>query len=370
MINLLLIKNNLINFLAAEKIFSLPKKKKVVIYVKTNSEIFLKYINQNEIAFLDKNLDINIPVLLLSIFNCILYKSWVPYYRLFIKFTQPKCVLTYLHNDQNFYFLKKNSEVIYIAIQNGIILGEEKWIKKNQVYKVDYFLCFGAPTKAAYGDIINADYKFIGSFKNNLFSKNSKKKKKCLTFISQYKLNRSIKNFFKIENQVLPYLNDYCKKNGLEFRICGSNLNFPDKEKNFYQTIINDQFTFLPKENVKTSYAHLAESEINVSIDSTLGLESLACGYKTAIFMVRGKRLRLKNWRFGNNIEEIFDAGAFWCSDDKISEYDRVLNYLRDEKIDNWQKNNTDLISNIINYDYNNRIFLDILNKHNIPTKI
>ncbi len=370
MIGLKFIKSFFIIFINAKKNYLFPTYKDIVIYQKVNSEIFERYFYPDDLVVLDRNFSLNIPVLLLSFISCICHKSWTPYYRLFIKLTRAKCVLTFMHNDPDFYQLKESDDKVFISIQNGIILGKQTWLKEDRIYKSDYFLCFGTSTQHEFKNIIDTKFKSIGSFKNNIYSKNKiEEKENCITFISQYKLNRSIKEFFTIEKKILPYLNNYCKENKFIFKICGSNLNFAKEEKEFYQEIIKDDFIFLPKKNVDTSYKYLESSEINVAIDSTLGLESLASGHKTAIFMVRGKKLNLNNWYFGKHINNISENGPFWCIEDKFSEYDRILNYLKNIDIEKWQKYHSELISKIIGFDKDNSIFKDILLKNNVPHK-
>ena len=362
------IKNLVEIFIKAKKKYLLPVHKNIIIYQESNHVIFKKYFYTKDILILDKNRSLNIPVLIMTLIFCIWYRSWVPYYRLFIKLSKAKCVITFMHNDSDFYQLKLDDSKVYISIQNGVILGTQKWVEQDRIYKSDYFLCFGIDTQLEFQKKIDTKFKHIGSFKNNIYSTNKlKEKENYLTFFSQYKLNRSIKNFFAIEKKMMPYLNSYCKQNKLKLRICGSSVLFSSDEKKYYQDIIKDDFIFLPRRNIDSSYKHLGESKINVSIDSTIGLESLACGHKTAIFMVRSKRLKLNNWHFGKNIEEISDDGPFWCTEDKISEYDRVLNYLKDIDIGTWYKDNNELISKIIEYDKDNSILKEILTSHEVP---
>tara|TARA_B110000483_G_scaffold120068_1_gene144992 strand:- start:672 stop:1784 length:1113 start_codon:yes stop_codon:yes gene_type:complete len=364
------LKSLIIFFFKIRKIFSLPVKKDIIIYQNINSHIFKTYFFKDDVTILDKNINLNIPVLIISFLKCAILKSWVPYYQTFIKLSKAKCVITFLYNDPDFYFLKKNNDEVYISIQNGILIGDQSWIKIDCKYIVDYNLCFGSHEKKQLEQLIESKFISIGSFKNNLYSINPKvKKNNYITFISQFKPNRAIKNFFEVENEIIPFLDKFCNENDYMLRICGASIDYADEENFFYSNLIKSNYIFLPRINDRSSYQYIDESEINISIDSTLGLESLARGHKTGFFMVREKKLNLLNWSINFTTDSSIKSGLFWCFNDHVEEYERILSYLTGIDSKTWKKQNSELISKIIVHNYNNSILRNILYKHNISHK-
>ena len=190
----------------------------------------------------------------------------------------------------------------------------------------------------------------------------------CLNFSLSY---ASIQNkiIAEVENEIIPFLDRFCAKNNYKLRICGASINNVNEEKVFYSKLIKNNYIFLAKKNDDSSYQFIDESEINISIDSTLGLESLARGHKTGFLMVRGKKLKLPNASINFSTDGSNNSGSFWCFNDQFEEYERVLNNLINIDTNTWKKQNEELISKIIEYDYKNSIFIDILLKHKISYK-
>ena len=85
--------------------------------------------------------------------------------------------------------------------------------------------------------------------------------------------------------------------------------------------------------------------------------------------MVREKKLNLLNWSINFTTDSSIKSGLFWCFNDHVEEYERILSYLTGIDSKTWKKQNSELISKIIVHNYNNSILRNILYKHNISHK-
>ena len=92
--------------------------------------------------------EVNVPILLLSFLQRCNVKD--AYNDLYIRKVNPKVVITYLDNSEEFYsFSVRNSSIKTLFIQNGVrsyygdIFSVLDNKELNQRYKVDYMLVFG-----------------------------------------------------------------------------------------------------------------------------------------------------------------------------------------------------------------------------------
>ena len=104
---------------------------------------------------------------------------------------------------------------------------------------------------------------------------------------------------------ILDCLIRYARDHGKKFSIiCCSDVHTNslrnDKEKHYYRNLLGHDCDLLQKQGWHSGYDATDESEVVVSIDSTLGYESAARGNKTAILSVR-----LEPWRVPGTSEVV-----------------------------------------------------------------
>ena len=97
-----------------------------------------------------------------------------------------------------------------------------------------------------------------------------------------------------------------------------------------------------------------------MSTHSSLGLENLARGNRTAIFNNKIKITKKVMDLFWNY--KLSKKGIFWSDSVKIDEVNRVLNFVIKSKNQEWKKKSQSVSNILMNYNKNNNKFLKIIN--------
>ena len=214
------------------------KQSKYLILEHGHDEIFLNYIKKQDIEFVYFNKEINFYLLirLLIGFKKI---SQLNYYKLAIEISKPKKIITATDNNKNFYKLKKYfKKKKFIAIQNGYRNDKELFNSNgdSEKFKCDYILCFGKQNINYYKHKVDAKVIPVGAIKNNFISTfKNKKIINCLTYISEFRLDKSINysrlnykkiydlnfedfnNFILSEIKIIKLISSFCKKKKYHF---------------------------------------------------------------------------------------------------------------------------------------------------------
>ena len=343
------------------KSFLLPKPSNILIYGGRSDwfdECLEEILNPYSVGKLCSLTDeVNVPVLLLSFLQRCNVKD--AYYDLYIRKVNPNVVITYIDNNPEFYSLSvRNSSIKTLFIQNGVRgyygvfdLLDNKEL--NQRYKVDYMLVFGQCVGTEYAKYISGSVVPIGSFKNNNIPVIKKKQNGTIVFVSQYRNITGIEMdgivytfnqfFLQSDKIIVPFLVDYAKEKGLHFKIIPSQQYSEgskdlENEKNYYNEIVGAECDFIERKRIEDSYESIDAAEIVVAIDSSMGLEAIARGTKTAIFSIRSSTLELAdlsdlNYGWPGNYQ---DNGVFWTNLPDRRIFRRILDHLLDVSHEQW----------------------------------
>ena len=221
----------ILKLLRSKKYFKPPIKKKYLISDSTQSHIFEKYLNPQEVNVMDTRYEsINLFILFKTILKFkFSFKNYIIEY---IRSTGCEFIISFIDNDLFFYELKKyfpNKTVI--IIQNG--MRPEFFFKKlseEKNLKVDYLLTFSDFYSNKFRRFVNGNLISIGSFKNNLIIKKNSKKNKSVAFISAgpssgdnmkifEKISLNMDDYFLPEKNLLPLISNYCEENELKLKI-------------------------------------------------------------------------------------------------------------------------------------------------------
>jgi surface carbohydrate biosynthesis protein len=366
--------------------FLLPVKNQYVIINHIGKNLLERCIGENFYS-IDITKSINIYIFFKTFFKCVIKKNFDPYIECYIDSISPIAVFCFTTNYIQFYRIKKNKNIKYIAIQNGVNLGNGQFqiYKKilQKKYYCDYVFCYGDFDKKLMGKVINAKFYKIGSFVGNMIKKNKNKVEKNISYISTYRnlkndkydknstIGREIdfESFYSTEKIILNFLNNFCKKNKLKFRILGATQQSGHlKEFLFYKKIITGKgWLYVPKINFMSNYIETDYSTIVAFIDSSLGYESLARYNKTAAFCVRGQHLKIKGFQFSSgNLPKV---GPFWSSNLDLKRCEKILNYLLNINQDQWLKIWDKYSDKICKFDPGNKIFFKTLMKNKLIKK-
>lgn len=351
-----------------------PPQVDIVIYDEIGAENFYAYLKKYSVSVLSVRGEIlYVPILIRSMFSTVFWgdplKAYVDEY--IIK-TRPRVLLTFIDNNPNFYELSnKHSEVKTIIVQNGwrnnirSILSDS-FETKN--YQVDYMFMFGKSIGSFYATKILGNVIAAGSFKSNKVKIASWPKNQVVLFLSQisgyptsevmFTLNDgeqiSEEIYYAAEIDLLPLLHKWCTINKYQLQICSRSDS--TGEESFYKDLLKgDDWEYIRRNNVVSSYQLVDKSEIVVAIDSTLGLESLGRGNKTAFFDFRSRSI--DGWPSFWWPTKQSPSGPFWSNLNSYYEVDRVLQFLvsTDEIV--WRDMAASYGRDLMSFDEDNRAF-------------
>jgi len=366
----------------AKKTWSRPNKSSVLVYDASGADIIFEYIKQwsPEVLHL-RGESINLQVLLLA-----LLKGGKPhdsYVDEYIRIVEPDLIITFIDNNLNFLTISdRHKSIKTLFIQNGMryyygdIFYTMDSIHPSNLKKltVDYMMTFGELIGSHYQKYISGSVIPIGSIKNNLVPKKSSKDNNVMAYLSQYKGGRNIDGrYYDYESYagksvkfVIQFLKDYAELNKKKLKIIprfSKGLNSRIQEEYYYENLLGYEPQFLESEQDFSSYHACDMSEVVISIDSTLGIESIARGNKTAIFSIRGSMLDLKGFDYGWP-GDYPEKGLFWTNQCDAESFKKNLDYLFNVDNMQWHEDLEKInFSLIMKYDEGNAIFKDTINK-------
>lgn len=379
------------NFLKKKKIWRKPKRARVLIWDREGSDLFLNYLAPQSLEILDlREESVNLYVL----FKCFLkfQRSLKSYVYQYLECVKPKVLLTFIDNDISFYKLKDHRpDLTTVFVQNGLrgevgdVFGELKVSGKvSKKYQVNHMLTFGSSIGLKYLQYIDGQVHPIGSFMNNLFQSKTPKQLRTVLFISSCRTppNNESKPMFVYKNKpffwkelvvpevlLLPFLHKYCLSNRLELKICLSTADPKNEEGNFYQSLVgNETLEVLKKTDLFSSYEKVGSAEFVVYLESTLGLEALARGKRTAAFSIRGQLMGFETTNFGWPLE-LPDTGPFWTNQATEQEFKRVMDYITMVSDEEWEQTRRRYIPELMEYDPGNTRFLKLMRELGVPLK-
>lgn len=375
---------------SATKVWRAPKKTPVVIFDRNGSEVFKRYLDPANVSILEiRGESINIPTLIATVIRHGAGASLPKYAQQYVRMTGARLALTHIDNDPDFYLLKDACPgLTVISVQNGARDDTTFDIfakySRSASLRADYVLCFGKFVGQRYSDRVEARIEPIGSFMNNLVSRRAAPHgSRRVLFLSQYRPPHPdwtdpvmpvgervipLAEFYSPERFLLPRLAQFCHQNDLEFAICGSSLDEPERERSFFADMLGDEpWLFLPRKGLSTSYERLDEAKCVVFIDSTLGYEALGRGVKAAAISLRGVMVT-KTADRGYGLHAGYpDDGPFWTNVPDEAKIERVLRYITTVSDEEWRSARATYVSDVVAFDPDNSRFVALMKRYDAP---
>ena len=313
--------------------FKPPIQKDIILY--DNISTFLSaYLKKNTYSILYTRFErINLYIIFKSFFLFPKKNFFTKYVYTYIKFINPKVIITFNHNQLLIYLIKNNFKNIkIISIQNGLTSYSSSRsfspnIRKNLNYlkklnlRCDYFFVLNKRSKLMFSKFIKSKFIESGSFKSNMCLKNlTAASGNYICFISQYSNSKKNfkMNFNKLEEIVINQLVNFCKKINIK---CFIYLRWNSLEEiNYFKSIIKDkinffEFKYITKEHNKKKFEFFDKASLTVFIDSALGYEIIARKKKVCIISARDQFLKSSRGTHYGNDEDIYDnEGIFWLN--------------------------------------------------------
>jgi len=335
-------------FVRPKKIWRSPPNCEVLIYDASGSESIIRLIGtHSSVVVPTRGESVNVPLLIKAITNKTFWirgQTLNTYVAGFATKCHAKLVITFIDNNHEFYSLWKLLPGIQtMMIQNGarnetydLNFGPNR----THEYRVNYVLSCGIAQSCFYSKFITGRADVIGSIRNNSVAKKVCKLERTVVFISAFERGPENSEFFRTNNGEIVYwdafylaetvifkwLANWSDENNYTLALCGRSQGYESEERQFFQSICRDNqtFTYLPKTSEASGYSNVDNAGIVVTIDSTLGFESLSRGNKTAFFYNRDTTFKLSE-KFGWPAV-LPESGPFWTNLRSEAEFERVMN--------------------------------------------
>ena len=360
-----------------------PSQSDVLIYDACGQEYLLNYLAPWQPITLHVRGELmNMPVILASLFRS--GKKSHAYVDCYIEKVKPKLIVTFIDNNPNFYLLSnRHPNIKTMFLQNGwrgyyadsfelLRNMESELIEKM---KVDYMMTFGALTGEMYAKYFPGTALPIGSIKNNYLANKNNKEKDLIVFISQWckdgfimgsKFYTHWEFFGQADNPILKWIKKYADVNNKKLVIAPrffEDLDLRLLEEAYYEGILGDDVEYLKLDKTYPAYQAIDMASVVITVDSTLGYESIARGNKTAFFSIRSDLLGIPGFTCGWP-DGLPDEGYFWSNYLNTDNFTRIMDYLFSVSDEQWQKD-LDAVgfSSLMLYDSGNTIFNSVLKK-------
>lgn len=307
--------------------------------------------------------------ILISVVFCVFKPEKIPLHYFFglIKSSRAKLVITYADNRLLFYDLAKNAHLCglkTIALQNG------RRTKNNDIfsrrleareYKVDYIGVFSDSVGALYSKFVDCEILCCGSVRNNLVPrKKGVKDQNVVAYISNWRRRESSTHafsgvpydqFYEAESIVCDYLAKWANERGFRVRVLSAVEEGLDEEVGFFNQFFDD-WEMIPRVDL-SSYSEIDKAGVVVSIDSSLGYESLSRGNKTALFPLRSVLLGWPDWRLGWP-DNFADDGLFWTHSICERRFREIMDYVSKTDQSDFGRENRKEIERLLVFDEGN----------------
>lgn len=317
---------------SAKKTFSDPPRASILVYDRAGSLHLARLLHPLQPPVLSiRGEELNVPVLLRAIFR----RGSIAdaYEDCYIACVKPQLILTFIDNSPRFYLLAdRHPGVRTMFVQNGWRGGIwdvfhaslNRTPAQRGRRRVDVMCTYGEAIGREYARHIRGYPVATGSFLCNEYPiAASLSKSRRIAYISIYTgSNPPVQQAAAL---VLPELLRYSKLHDIPLVVVGRTASAVEEE--YYRGFLGDDFEFRKRDAQHSSYKYLDESEVSVSIDSSLGYETVARGNKNAFFSVLGTWAPTEEFNFGWPVTYAED-GPFWTNKPDVAAFHRVLDHL------------------------------------------
>lgn len=366
-------------FVKPKKSFTRPRQAQVVIYHKASVSVLSPYLTKYSTELLSIGDSVYLICFLYAVFKCALSRARLldAYTDAFIRMTQAKVVITFIDNAVDFYTISRRlPNVKTILVQNGT---RDNWLERlnpKVSRRVDYMFVHGAAIGRFYQKYISGNILVTGSLKNNNIPVQRNPVKDTVLYISQFHAmhdgmdsfwitpdGRSVtaEEFFAIESVLIKWLANWCQLNKKRLLVAGRDSESQGEEKAFYSKCLKDiEWEYFPRSTGYSSYELVDKAEMLVTLDSTLGYESLCRHTKLAFLSCRSEKLAAETKKFGWPAI-LPENGFFWTNRADEQEIRRVLDQVNVLSAEQWESARQEFIPEIMALDANNTQLVAVL---------
>jgi len=377
--------------------WSFPRKTDILILFTDTASQLSSYFPDRRVTVLDlESPRRNLWILLLSAAGGSIRIG--RYLSTYISRTRPDLVLSAQDNFEPLWFLRSRHKTAIALVQNGLRVDDPNTVPVPQQSvahrpSVDYYFCFNSAIGDFLGKSVRAKYVPIGSFRSNHEPRTTESRDNKICYISTLRtdLPRNILiptnipgRFVTYESvlerrvQILIEVAAFCDQSGLSLELLGKDKDYSAEESFYREHLGRRQFTFKPRIPGSFQYLQCDSATIVVSTGSTLGLESLSRGNRTAVFDPLSQILSNPSFKFGWPVLDD-PEGPFWSTEASPSRIQQVLSSILAASDEQWKETLGDYRDALLLYDPGNSTLVrelriygarlntrqDFLNTHN-----
>ena len=350
-------------FFVTKWVFNKPKKTKILIYDNDCiKELNFLLENKSFEIFHTRHEQINIYVLLSSIFKNGLRNIKENYKLNYFNFVQPKVVITLIDENPGFFKLKNiYKKAKYVSIQIGFkdnifydYLNEYKKKYKYFKFESDFAFVLGENDAKKYKNFINSEVINLGSIRNNnnLIKKNFQGKIKKILYISSISFRQNYdkhQRFYKI----FQLLKIYCRKNKIKLYVLAKHKG--DFENKYREVLKDNDWIYLPKQSTVKTYQTINNAQFVVFDNTTLGYEALSKNVRGVCFP--------KIFPYKHYSKSYKEEGPFWSCKINKKIFDKKIDKVMQLTNKRWEKFTKKIVNEIIIYNPNNKLFKQKIKK-------
>ncbi len=340
-------------------LFNVPKKKNLLVYDESNSQILKEIIKKDFNVLKIREIEIYFWILLKQII--IFDFSYTTYCKNYINFTSPKIVISLNDAKPRFFELKNTFKNInFICIQSGgrypTNFKNPNFLKKK--LKCDHIFVFNEYYIKEYKKIISSNFHILGAYRNNIVKVNKSINKNFL-LISEYDKDGRDKKVMRSFCKLLELLNLYFSQTNKKIHILLRRKNTTQSEEiDFYNKFFPLNCVFHNIFDWKKSYQTVDKFENIIFMQSTLGYEAISRKKKVACFQT--KLSGSKFW-FGWPKPFQKNYNFFTSKNLSYSEVKRVLSNVNSCSQFNWEKKHYKSLKDLVFLDKDNAKFRKVL---------
>lgn len=385
-----------------------PRHHRVVFIGRTGNSLLRTYISETDVDIYEGlRGSTNVWVLL----RALTYgpPSARRYYRAYLRYVQPRFVITFEDNALEFYLTRQFwRSCTTLAIQNGRrdsfsnLPNRNLWNEIRKIMSPEFapsaIAVHGEPAANYYRLAIPSHATRIvstGNIRNNAIPRQSEHRtgnRPRLMFVSSFpNLGRdgsmddhrdrifgywqgepiTFGDLFKVEAIAARLCADIARSRELDFVILGKRPSWQRAEFRYFEEALREYtWSYSAAEYDATSYTATTHDDVVVSVDSTLGYELFARGHRIAFVGARMRVAGFSHIRDGEfGYPYITDAvGPYWTNQCTREEVDRVVSFALDTSIETWLQLTEETRRKVMPFDPGNAILCGLLDDLGIAT--
>ena len=336
--------------------WSFPRKTDILILFTDTASQLSSYFPDRRVAVLDlESPRRNLWILLLSAAGGSIRIG--RYLSTYISRTRPDLVLSAQDNFEPLWFLRSRHKTAIALVQNGLRVDYEDSLQvpsQSSKYgpKVDFYFCFNSSIGDFIRKRVDATYVPIGSFRSNHEPRTAEFPDEKVSYISTFRADLpsstlipssvpggfvTYESILERRIQILIEVAAFCDQSGLSLELLGKDKDYSAEESFYREHLGRRQFNFKPRIPGSFQYLQCDSARIVVSTGSTLGLESLSRGNRTAVFDPLSQILSNPSFQFGWPVLDD-PEGPFWSTEASPSRIQQVLSSILAASDEQWKE--------------------------------